>query len=119
MPTLAQGTRRRLGEDAVASRVVLRALARGCGCGEAAAKLDLGLTDAAAVANGTHPGPDRGSLDGSPASASFEHLQVPAQQSLQGGWHSTSVLSFRYYMRGHITSRAMAFTEGAAVLAGC
>ena len=78
-PILPQGMRRRLGEDAVASRVVLRALARGCGCGEAATKLDLGLADAAsAAANG---GPDHGSLNGGAASAGLEHMQVAARHA--------------------------------------
>jgi hypothetical protein len=73
----SQGARRRLSEDAVASRVVLRALAEGCGCVAAARKLDLDLCPA--PPNGVRPAPDRGSLDGSAASASFEHLQACAR----------------------------------------
>lgn len=58
----------------MASRVLLRALAEGCGCVAAARKLDLDLCSV--TANGVRPAPDRGSLDGSAASTSFEHLQV-------------------------------------------
>ena len=64
---LAKGARARLDEDAVASRMVLRALAAGCGLDASARALDLGLRD---------PEHHNGAADGDAATPAFEQLQA-------------------------------------------
>ncbi|CAK0738768.1 hypothetical protein CVIRNUC_001090 [Coccomyxa viridis] len=72
---LQKGTRNRLQEDDVASRLVLRSLAEGCGLEEAARSLSLGLRqETGAVVNGFAP---RESMDG--AAPQYERLQESVQ----------------------------------------
>ncbi|KAK9917941.1 hypothetical protein WJX75_009936 [Coccomyxa subellipsoidea] len=79
---LSKGARSRLDEDAVASRLVLRALASGCGLDAAAQDLDLGLIRTER---------QNGVCDGDATSASLEQLQEtvqsieePLQELLEG-----------------------------------
>lgn len=70
---LVKGARARLDEDAVASRMVLRALAAGCGLDASARALDLGLRDPEHQ-NGAADGDAAG--DGDAAAPAFEQLQA-------------------------------------------
>ncbi|BDA48658.1 hypothetical protein COCOBI_12-3390 [Coccomyxa sp. Obi] len=79
---LAKGARARLDEDAVASRMLLRALASGCGLDAPAQALDLGLRT---------PELQNGAADGAAATPAFEQLQEtvqsigePLQELLEG-----------------------------------
>lgn len=70
---LSKGARSRLEEDAVASRLVLRALASGCGLDAAAQSLDLGLL---------RTEQQNGAADGAAAGPTFEQLQACALDHL-------------------------------------